>query len=238
MLWRSRICFMSTDTLSVFERAKLENYECIIEDGLQTCFDVGRALLAIRDEKLYRITHKTFEEYCQEKWNLSRPHAYRMIESAEVIQNVSQGRQSEPLPANERQARPLAKLQPAEQADAWQEAVEESDGKPTAKDVEAVVNKRLGKTKAVSLYVCPDCGEQFKDEVWHCEKCAHHWPIELNECSNCYRTTTTEKSKPKFDTVAEAEKLMATVRRAIERWPERLRHEAIHWVKEVIKECE
>lgn len=205
--------------LTTIERAKLENYETIIEDGLQTCFDVGRALLSIRDERLYRITHKTFEDYCGERWQLSRPRAYQLIESAAVAANLSTN--VDKMPTNEAQTRQLAKLPPPEQAEAWQEVVEESNGKPTAKDVEAVVNKRLGKTPAVSLYVCPTCAKKFKDEVWHCDICAHHWPIEKDACSNCHGVDTKEvlyESTPQMSADVLYDDLCAIIDRHKKRW--------------------
>lgn len=47
----------------------------------------GAALSAIRDAKLYRETHATFEGYCQERWGLSRPRAYQLIEATGVQAN-------------------------------------------------------------------------------------------------------------------------------------------------------
>jgi len=40
-------------------------YECkdIIRENLVACFDVGAALLEIRDSKLYREDFETFEEF-------------------------------------------------------------------------------------------------------------------------------------------------------------------------------
>ena len=67
----------------------------------------------------------------------ARRTAYQFIESAAVVENVRHGAQT--LPTNERQARPLTKLKPDEQAEAWQEAVDSApDGKVTAKHVENV----------------------------------------------------------------------------------------------------
>ena len=95
-------------------------------DGRRIFFSVGNALLTIRDGKLYRASLAcdgkrvgTFEEYCQERWNISRPRAYQLIGAAEAVSTmVDKG--IEP-PATERQARPLAKLPPADQPAAWQE---------------------------------------------------------------------------------------------------------------------
>ena len=51
---------------------------------------------------------------------MERRHAYRLIESSAVVGNLSP---IGDIPATESQARPLAKLPPAEQPEAWQEAV-------------------------------------------------------------------------------------------------------------------
>lgn len=66
------------------------------------------------EAKLYRASHGTFEEYCRERWGMSRPRAYQLIESASTVSTlVDKG--IEP-PQSERQARPLAKLPAEEQA--------------------------------------------------------------------------------------------------------------------------
>ena len=52
---------------------------------------------------------------------MAKSRAYQMIEAANVAQNVHNCGQT---PATESQARPLSKLPAAEQAEAWQEAVE------------------------------------------------------------------------------------------------------------------
>jgi hypothetical protein len=69
-----------------------------------------------------------------------------MIESAKVVENifVHHGEQM-PVPATERQARQLAKLEPEEQPVAWKEATDkaESEGRRvTARDVEKAVEER------------------------------------------------------------------------------------------------
>ena len=33
-------------------------------------------------------------------------------------------------------------------------------------------------------FVCDDCGGQFAVDVWHCNGCDHHWPLNLDECKN------------------------------------------------------
>lgn len=42
----------------------------LAEGDVQTFYEVREALREIRDRKLYRGTHATFEAYCRERWNL------------------------------------------------------------------------------------------------------------------------------------------------------------------------
>lgn len=123
-------------------RTELERLEGIIARNLQSFYEVGRALMEIRDKGLYRdvLGYQTFEEYCRVKWDFTRMYAHYLIESSKVIENVNHGLQSSVLPANERQTRPLARLEPEKQKEAWQKAVETApEGKVTAAHVYKIV---------------------------------------------------------------------------------------------------
>jgi hypothetical protein len=115
---------------------RLAELETIIEKGLQTFMEVGSALFEIRDSRLYRNTHDSFESYLRERWNMSRQRAYQLIEASEVARNLSTV--VDTLPTNERQMRPLAGLEPDQQRDAWGEATKDNPS-PTAKQVAAAV---------------------------------------------------------------------------------------------------
>ncbi len=43
---------------------------------------IGLALREIRDRRLYRETHPTFESYLEKRWGYSRSHGYRLINHA------------------------------------------------------------------------------------------------------------------------------------------------------------
>ncbi len=112
---------------------RFSELEGIIERGLKNFIEVGNALLEIRDSRLYRKTHSTFEEYCRERWQISNRHANRLIEAAEIATNLGP---IGPIPTYESQVRPLASLEPDQQREVWKEAVEKSSsGKPTAAQV-------------------------------------------------------------------------------------------------------
>ena len=73
------------------------------------------ALKEIRDSRLYRdvLGFETFEEYCKNKCDMGQTHDYRPIESAHVQEILSPMGDIQPI--NERQARPLVRLEPEQQ---------------------------------------------------------------------------------------------------------------------------
>lgn len=137
---------MATE-LTTVETQELERHERTIERGLTTFVDVGLALLAIRDGRLYRLEYGTFEEYCRNRWSMARNYANKMIAAAEVVANL--GTTVPNLPATESQARPLTALEPEQQREAWTLAVETApDGKVTAAIVQAAVETVTNKPHA------------------------------------------------------------------------------------------
>lgn len=131
--------------LSPKRSARLRACETVIEKGLQTFVEVGASLLEIRDNRYYRQDFDTFEDYCRERWQISRPKAYRLIDAAQVAGNLS------PIgdiqPTHESQVRPLAKLELEQQREAWQTATRLSP-KPTAELVTKIVEKAIADAAA------------------------------------------------------------------------------------------
>ena len=133
------------------EKLRLVELEQIIDRGIQTFYEVGKALEEIRDRKLYRETHKTFESYCQEKWQIARQTANRYIRAVKVMEIL------EPIgskiPTKESQVRPLTGLPESIQLEIWQEALEQSpNGMPTGAAVSRLVEEKgYGKTKNKSV---------------------------------------------------------------------------------------
>jgi hypothetical protein len=105
---------------------------------------LGRALLIIRDKRLYREAFKTFMVYCREKWGMGRSYAHYLVKGSQVAANlltrVNMMSPCEIQPIHEKQVRPLAILEPAQQCEVWEEAVRSADGKVvTYKQVKALV---------------------------------------------------------------------------------------------------
>jgi hypothetical protein len=137
-------CALSSSELSPLTAAEataLEQHEALIERGLQIFVEVGEALLAIRDGRLYRGVYPTFEDYCQQRWGWTRIRAYQLIQAAEVTEIVvNHGLQP---PQNERQCRELARLrEPEAIRETWTALEEELGENVTAADVRAAVDVR------------------------------------------------------------------------------------------------
>jgi hypothetical protein len=128
------------NTLTVEEKRTLKQCENVIETGVRTFVEIGNALVEIRDKRLYKETHSDFRVYCKDRWGFEKSRAYQLIGAAKVSENVHHGGQT---PDNERQTRELAKLPNNQQAEAWNEVVERTEGKPTAAAVAEVVEEYL-----------------------------------------------------------------------------------------------
>lgn len=114
----------------------------------------GIALKELRDRRLYRSTHSSFEEYCQDRFGMKRRHPYRLIDAAIVVDNIvamcpstnvsdsDTDRKHIIIPTSEWQARPLTKLSPPMQRQAWNKAVEMAGNRvPSGKIVSQVVSE-------------------------------------------------------------------------------------------------
>ncbi len=129
---------MVKTALTAEESAELARYEEVIDRsrGKVTFVEVGRALLAVRDGRLYRAEYGTFEAYCDQRWGMSDSRARQLCIAAETVTTVTvDGGQ---LPANEAQARALAMVPERERAEVWHEAVQRSHGKPTASTIRLI----------------------------------------------------------------------------------------------------
>ncbi|MEH1814572.1 MAG: hypothetical protein V7L09_19415 [Nostoc sp.] len=121
----------------------------------------------MRDRRLYRSTHRTFEEYCRDRFGYTHRRVNYLIAGSVVFDNITTGTNcsqneevdktrlnpSRILPTNEGQVRPLAKLEPQQQVKVWQRAVHEAGGKvPSARIVTDVVQRIMECTRIPNTY--------------------------------------------------------------------------------------
>ena len=116
-----------TTQLSIEEKADLENLEGAIKRELGSFIVVGMALAEIRVKGLYREGYKTFKDYCNQKWDMGRQYADRLIAGSQVAVNLTPRGVTMPpcetQPMFEKQVRPLVILEPNQQRDVWEMAV-------------------------------------------------------------------------------------------------------------------
>jgi hypothetical protein len=73
--------------------SRLIELETLIESEQRSFYKIGKALKQIRDERLYRdLLFESFEAYLKSRWDMSRSQAYRLIEAARIIDNLSASR--------------------------------------------------------------------------------------------------------------------------------------------------
>ena len=129
------------EELSLEEESERHRLELKVERAF---YEAGAALAELRDKRLYRSTHNTFEEYVLDRFGMKRAHSYRLIEAVAVVNNLTSCLQfGDILPVNEAQCRELAKLEPAQQPTAWLESLKRTGGKkaPPAVTVRGVVTE-------------------------------------------------------------------------------------------------
>lgn len=152
--------------LSDDELAQLEQYEEVVERGLRTFVEVGTALGALRDAKLYRQTHGTFEAYCQDRFGYNDRRARQMIDAAASVKALEEIGTT--VPVSERQARELSGLAPEVAAEVMTAAAD--TGKVTAASIaearEQIAPKPSRFTKVASeVLVDRETGEVVADAL-------------------------------------------------------------------------
>lgn len=131
----------SIQTLNTAEAASLAHYEATIERGRETFVEVGIALLSIRDARLYRATHSTFEAYCRDRWGWSGRRAQQMMAASEAVKQLraeNANNCSHCEPVNEGQGRELSRVPAGKKAEvmAAAEKVAQAESRPvTAADI-------------------------------------------------------------------------------------------------------
>ncbi|MGL4881121.1 MAG: hypothetical protein ACRC8K_08640 [Waterburya sp.] len=150
--------------LTVSEESDRDSLERKVERAF---YEAGMALMELRDRRLYRSTHATFEEYCRDRFDYTRRRPYQLIEAALIYDNLIEKcvKFLHILPTKEGQVQPLSQLEREEQPLAWETAVEEAGGKvPTGRIVKNVVQRIKDKTSApVPFRVGEVCQIMAKD---------------------------------------------------------------------------
>ncbi len=132
-------------------------------------YEAGMALMQLRDRRLYRSTHATFEDYCRDRFDYVRRRSYQLIDAAKIYNNLSEKcvQFVHILPTREGQVRPMSQLNAEQQVLAWETAVEEAGGKvPPGRIVKEVVQRIKDKERSpITLRVGEVCQIMAKDNA-------------------------------------------------------------------------
>lgn len=97
------------------ERQDLATCEAAIDTLRMAFWAAGKALQVIRDARLYRETYGTFEEYVEDRWDMRRAHADRLIRAWPLAgaldpigSKIVEGQVRELLPVAERHGQDAA----------------------------------------------------------------------------------------------------------------------------------
>jgi hypothetical protein len=118
-------------TLTAAQKRRRTTLEREIEGYAATAAAAGKALREIRDDRLYRNTHPTFELYARDRWGMGRTRAYQLIDQANTDDALSTNGGQTTKPSSERVSREL-KGTAAQKRKQWNAAVKKHGPKPTA----------------------------------------------------------------------------------------------------------
>jgi len=171
--------------LTPSERSRLAELEAGVEQDMRITaaafVRIGVRLTEIRDSRLYRATHPTFDAYLDERWGMSRQRGYQLIDAASVSTTVDA--LGLPTPGNEAQARELVPLLRGEGEDAmgelWRElCAQYGEEKITAALIREAVERRMAVDEhaeafpALNVAMVP-LRELTRDNAWNYR--IHDW---------------------------------------------------------------
>lgn len=134
------------DRVALADKQKRHKELCdAVRKDLPAFLSVGNNLIEIKELGVYMDTHKSFEEFVRDTFNIEKSQTYRLMEAAQVSKKLLDEKVE--VPVNESQLREVAKAPPDKQAEVVKKAVEkaaEENRKPVAKDFAEAVKQVTG----------------------------------------------------------------------------------------------
>lgn len=131
------------------DRELRDRAEAIVLRGLKAAEAVreaGKALHTLKAKDLWRDTHDSWQEYVEQRFQITARRAHQLVEFSAFTEAVSEAiGTTVPVTLTERALRPLSDVPPEQVGDAIAEAIAESGGgEPTP----AAIRKAAAKRKA------------------------------------------------------------------------------------------
>ncbi len=137
---------------------ELAQREKRIEVKRRAIKEVVEEYAVIRDKKLYKATHATWEIYLESRWHMSARHLNRLIAAAKVVKRLPSGNGTIGPKIPESHTRVLGKIDPEKRGEALDRAKEKAGERGesvTADDVKESVQEIAG-TPVTEIHTKPD----------------------------------------------------------------------------------
>ncbi|MEK7431631.1 MAG: hypothetical protein AABZ74_00745 [Cyanobacteriota bacterium] len=140
--------------LSEEEEVILKDCESEILNGLKSSFTIiSLSLFKISENKLYKEKYNKFEDYCREKWDISRRYADNHIHAAKIIMELKNNSVDEKLfPLTESQFRALRKEKDNDTRIEILKEIYDSGKSITASLIETKIDEKNCLRKMKSIY--------------------------------------------------------------------------------------
>lgn len=123
---------IAPETMTQAEKKLFTAKERVLEHHFGTFKQAGEALLVIRDKRLYRENHASFDIYCRDRWGMSKTQANRLIAAAQTAGNLETPETAEVVNRlTEGSIRPLTSLKPETQKKVVQRLAAQQAKHPT-----------------------------------------------------------------------------------------------------------
>jgi len=143
---------------------QINRLELIIESNQRNFYSVGKALKQIRDNHFYRdLGFDSFESYVKNRWDIGKSHAYRLIDAAQVIDNLSPI--GDVVPVNEAQSRLLTPFESLDQKKIWREFLK-SDFVLTTRQLRNFISGYKGKRKPAQNDLIETISDSYQRAVF------------------------------------------------------------------------
>lgn len=113
---------------------RLRELEAKIERARKAVWEMAGALKEIKENDLWRQTHGSWREYCEDRWEISREWAHQTINAVEVRAQLASVKSTSRVQLHVAQASELAKVPAEDRAEVWENAATfaEAEGKKSA----------------------------------------------------------------------------------------------------------
>ena len=145
---------------------QINRLESIIKSNQRNLHSVGKALKAIRDNHFHcNLGFDSFESYAKNRWDIGKSHTYRLIDAAQVVDNLSPI--GDILPVNEAQCRLLSPFVSFDQRKIWRDFLQTGLAL-TARQLRNFISDYKGKRKTPrddGIETISDCYQRAVFEI-------------------------------------------------------------------------